>query len=301
MVATAAEERERLLPMILTSFWLTTVLLLVGGLANVHLVWLTTRCRFPIRWETFRLIMRYASIVDLSLCAGIASVVLWPYLMIFTGSDVTLSAKCMLYDRESLRFSGAMVVGCGIVVAARQTVTLLTFHDEEALLRRNRMRTARLLRDVTVVCAVVIVASELCKHIVPVFKFSLCYVVGTLTCRAVFLILVPVVVSAVLGGVVVGRAVAERPRSDQLSNAANLMGLLPSEDERAPEEVSDTRWNRAVIIMHVAAVTWFTMALAMAAAGVLTEPVNADTLYVLTSCTSLTSAWSLYAVVRYWS
>ncbi|KAK2185637.1 hypothetical protein NP493_229g02009 [Ridgeia piscesae] len=303
MAAMSVETRDRLLSRILTSFLLTTVLLLVGGLANVHLVWLTTRRRFPTRWETFRQIVRYASIVDLSLCAVLASVVLWPYVTILAGSDVAVTPTCTWYDRECLRFSGAMVVGCGIVAAARQTVTLLTFPEEEALLCRNRMRTARLMRDVTVVGVVVFVGSELCEHIVPEFRFSVCYVVGPMTCRAAFLLLVPVVASVAIGGVVLARAVAEQPRADQSSHAAKLAAeLLPPEgDERAPEEVSDTRWNRVVVVIHVAVVTWFTMALAMAAAGVLTEPVTATMLYLLSSCTSLTSAWSLYAVLRYWS
>ena len=301
MAATSVETRDRLLPMILTSFLLTTVLLVVGALANVHLVWLTTRRRFPIRWETFRQIVRYASLVDLSLCAVLACVALWPYVAILTGSDVAVT--CTWYDRDYLRFSGAMVVGCGIIVAARQTVTLLTFPEEEALLRMNRMRTVRLLRDVTVVAGVVFVVSELCEHILPEFKFSVCYVVGPMMCCAAVLLLVPVVASLVIGGCVLARGVAEQPRADQSLHAAKLAAELlpPEDDERTPEEVSDTRWNRVVVVIHVAAVTWFTMALAMAAAGVLTEPVTAITLYVLTSCSCLTSAWSLYAVLRYWS
>ena len=303
MAAMSVETRDRLLSRILASFLLMTVLLVVGGLANVHLIWLTTRRRFPTRWETFRLIVHYASIVDMSLCVVLAPVVLWPYVAILAGSDVAVTTRCTWYDLRSLQFCGAMVVGCGIVVAARQTVTLLTFEEEEALLRRNRMRTARLLRDVTIVGVVVFVGLELCRHIVPLFRFSVCYVVGRMTYQAADLLLVPVVATIVIGGVVLARAVAKRPRADQSAHAAKLSAeLLPPEDEeRAPEEVSDTRWNRAVVIIHVGAVTWFTMSLAMAAAGVLTELITTATLYVLTSCTSLTSVWSLYAVLRYWS
>ena len=301
MAPMSEETRDQLLPRILTSFLLSTALLLVGALGNVHLVWLTARRRFPVRWETCRQIVRYSSIVDLSLCAVLAPVVLWPYVAILTGSDVAVTARCTQYDLECLQLCGAMVVGCGIVVAARQTVTLLTFYDEEALLSRNRMRTVRLLRDVTVVGVVVFVGLQLCKHIVPTFRFSAYYVVGPMTFHAAVLLLVPVVATVIIGGAVVARA--QRPRADQSAQAAKLSAeLLPPEDEeRAPEEVSDTRRNRAVVVVHVAAVTWFTMSLAMAAAGVLTGPITASTLYVLTSCTSLASAWSLYAVLRYWS
>ena len=293
-------ESELLLSRVRTSSWLTAGLLLIGVSANVYLVWVTTRRRFTVRWETLRLILHYSSVVDLSMCAVLASVFMWPYVVIYTGSHV----KCTLHDRESLLSRGAILIASGVVVVARQTVTLLAFQDEVALLHRNRMRTARLLRDVAVVGVVYFVASEMCKRFAPVVSWSLCYVVGAMSFRGVHLFLVPIVVTVIIGIVVVTRPVAERqPPGDLLSDKATLTepSSKAPEVERAPEEVSDSRWNRLVIVAHVALVTWFTMMAAMAAAGVLTEPVSADTLFVLTSCTSLTSAWSVFAVIRYWT
>ncbi|KAI0226816.1 hypothetical protein LSAT2_022688 [Lamellibrachia satsuma] len=297
-------EREQLLPNLWTFSWLTAGLLLVGVSGNVYLVWVTTRRRFTVRWETFRLILRYSSVVDLSMCAVLASVVTWLYVVTYTGNDVKLTLKCPLYDRQGLLWSGAILVGNGVVVAARQAVTLLAFDSEVALLNRNRMRTARLLRDVAVVGVIYFGALGLSTRFAHVVDRSLCYVVGAMSFRAVHLFLVPIVVTVIIGIVVVTRPVAERqPPGDLLSDEATLTepSSKAPEDDSALEEVSHSRWNRLVIVAHVALVTWFTTMAAMAAAGVLIEPVSADTLFVLTSCTSLTSAWSVFAVITYWT
>ena len=48
--------------------WLVGIVLIVGVSANAYLVWLSARRRLSVRWETFSLILRYSSIVDMSLC-----------------------------------------------------------------------------------------------------------------------------------------------------------------------------------------------------------------------------------------
>ena len=44
--------------------WLTCVIFVTGVCANAYLVWSTTRPRFAVKWETFRLILRYTSAMD---------------------------------------------------------------------------------------------------------------------------------------------------------------------------------------------------------------------------------------------
>ena len=298
-----------------TFSWLVGGLLVVGLCANVYLVRVTARRRFPVRWDTFRLILRYSSVVDLSLCAVLASVILWSNVLLHNGSDVTLSLQCTHFDLDNVHYCGGIVVASGVVVAARQTVMLFTFDHEMALLRQNRMRTARLLKDITIVGAVCFLCTIMLTNFAPIVDLPLCHVVVPMTSRAIYLLIVPIVVSVVLGVVFVSRAsdsdseyerfeteVKHKFSNDSSCNVKIVeRSMTSAEVDDAPDGVSESRWNRFVIVLHVAVLTWFILAAAMAVAGVLVQQVSVDTLFVLTATTVLTSVWSAFAVIRHWT
>ena len=290
--------------------WLEGALLVVGLCANVYLVRVTDRRRFPVRWDTFRLILRYSSVVDLSLCAVLASVIMWSNVLFDTGSDVTLSLQCTHFDLDSVHYCGGIVFASGVVAAARQVVMLFTFDHEVALLRQNRMRTVRLLKDVAVVGFFGFLGTIAIGNFAPNVDLLVCYVIVPMTSRAIYLLLVPIVVSVVIGLVFVSRAfgtdsetkVKLRFSDDSSCNAKVVARSVTSaEVDDAPDEVSDSRWNRFVIVLHVAVLAWFIFAAAMAVAGVLMQQVSVDTLFLLTAATVLTSVWSAFAVIRHWT
>ncbi|KAI0229957.1 hypothetical protein LSAT2_019648 [Lamellibrachia satsuma] len=279
------------LPRIHTFSSLMAVLLGMGVLSNVYIFWITSRHRFPVRWDTIRLFLRYSSVIDVSLCCVLGSVALWPLVVLNIGQAKTLTLQCARCDLNLVFSGGLMFLACGVLVVTRQVITMFMFEVEMALLRQNRKRTMKLLVTVAVAGAVGFVAWRLLEIHQPVIDLPLCFVDGSMLSRPIYLFLVPVAVNVVIGVVVDAketRAVVEQsPQS--------------SEKETGPTEVSDSHRKRIIVVLHVAAFTWFILATGMATAGVLTEPLNIYILFVLTGTTSLTSAWTAFAVFNYWT
>ena len=282
---TTAEGNDGLLLAGLWAFsWLMGTLLVMGLGANVYLIRVSTRHRFPVQWDTFRTILRHSSVVDLSQCFALAAVVFRSVIMSRTGSRLeSSSVQCMRFDINSLLYAGGVVVASGVVVVARQTIMLVAFEQEVALLRQNRMRTARLVRDITVVGIVCLLATTALSPVAPSVDQPLCYVTWSMSSRLYQLVLVPVAVSVLVGVV----DVVSRPPD-----------TVPTSDS---EHVTDSRWTRFVISAHVAAITWFVLAAALTAAGLLLQPVSVDVLMALTGGVVLTSVWSAFAVARHWT
>ncbi|KAI0215054.1 hypothetical protein LSAT2_032914 [Lamellibrachia satsuma] len=286
------------------------VMLLVGVLANAYILWVTAQRRFPIRWETFRLILRYSSVVDLSMCVVLASVVLWPWVLYHTGNDVLVILECSRIDVDCVMLCSGCLVGSGIVVITRHANMLVTFDQEIGLCRQHSSRLKKLVMCVAVVCLVCFGASVLLKKTSPVFDLQLCLVACAASSRAVYLLLAPVAVNLALGIVVVMRASrqvtdVERPtRVDQddspICDNAKLIQQT-SEYDGVPTEVSDSRWKQLVIVVNVAGLTWFITGTAMTLAGVLLDSVSVGTMFVLTGCFALTSAWNAIAIAKYWT
>ena len=282
--------------------------LALGFFSNVYVIWTTTRRRFPVRWETFRLILRYSCFIDLSLCAGIAWIVLRPYLLFHTRSDVTLTVQCVRFDVDSAMFSGGMIVGSGVVALARQAFILFTFDQEMALLNHNCSRTLKLFRDVTVVGVACFVSCCLLNRFVPDFALLVCFATEGVTSRAIYVLLLPVVVNIALGVVVVARTTGpvtdcEIPQSTGvvIGHAACEAKLDDQASQSSPDEVSDSRWKRFVIIMNVGLITWFVMTAAMAFSGVLMMSLDINALALLSCISALISAWNAFAVFAYWT
>ncbi|KAI0218834.1 hypothetical protein LSAT2_029476 [Lamellibrachia satsuma] len=136
-----------------------------------------------------------------------------------------------------------------------------------------------------------------------------------MTSRAIYLLLVPIIVSVGLGVVFVSRAsdsdseyerfeteVKHKFSNDSSCNVKIVeRSMTSAEVDETPDGMSDSRWNRFVIVLHVAVLTWFILAAAMAVAGVLVQQVSVDTLFVLTAATVLTNVWSALAVTRHWT
>ena len=273
--------------------WLVGGLLVVGLCANVYLVRVTARRRFPVRWDTFRLILCYSSVVDLPLCVVLASVILWSNVLLHNGSDVTLSLQCTHLHLDNVHYCGGIVVASSVVVAARQTVMLFTFEHEVALLLGTMMLT----------------------NFAPIVDLELSHVVVPMASRTIYLLLVPIVVNVLIGVVFVLRAsgtdseydifemkVKHKFSDDSSWNAKTVERSMTSpEVDEAPDEVSDSRWNRFVIILHGAVLTWFIWVAPMAVAGMLMQRVSVETLYLLTAVPVLPSVWSAFAVFRHWT
>ena len=56
--------------------WLVATQLLVAVCANVCLLRATSQRRFPVHWDTFRVVLRLSGVVDLSLSVAVAVVVI---------------------------------------------------------------------------------------------------------------------------------------------------------------------------------------------------------------------------------
>ena len=301
------------LPSIRTFSSLMTVLLAVGFFSNVYLVWVTSRRQFPVRWETFRLFLRYSSIIDLSLCAAIVWIVLRSQLFFHVGDDVTLATECSNYGLGSVYYSSAIVIASGVVAAARQAIVLFTFDDEVTLFNENHLRTIKLLRDVAVVGVAGFVSCKLLNRFSPDFNISLCFITGGVTSRVIYVLLLPLIVNAILGVVVLAQPTDPITGWEQSQlTRVNMIdmpykakfadqSLLSSDVEREPAEVSDSRWKRFVIVRNVGLATWFVLTVTMAITGVLTSAIHIDTLAYLSGSFALTSAWSAFAVFKYWT
>ena len=305
MIGNVSADGEMLLRSIPTFSALMGILLSIGFLANAYIIWLTTRCRFLIRLETFRLILRYSSVVELSLCAVLASVVLQPWVSFHAGSDITLTLQCARFHIDNFLLFGACLVGSGVIVITRQVNTLLAFDQEFELFRQHRSRATKLCRDVAVAGVVCVIASVLLKKMAPSIDLPLCFVAVASTSRGVHLLIVPIVVNVAMGVVVISKASrpvidCERQQGDTWCDTTTLI-KQPVVVDHVSAEVSDCRWKRFVVVLNVAVLTWFTVAAAMALAGVLLQSVSVDTLLATTAVSAFTGAWSLYAVVRYWA
>ena len=285
---------------------LVGVLLLTGVLANGFIIWLTTRRHFLIRWQTFRLSLRYSKIIDLSLCAALAATIVWPWQMFDTGCDVIVTVDCKHFGLDKVLYTGVFAAASGVVVVCRQVSMLCTFEHEDVLLSQHSSRTVRLLADVVIVSVVSFTASLYVKLVVPEFDLPLCFVVHPAAPRAVYLFVAPAVVTLSLGIAVValpsGSADFERPRSmqptkDDLSDKAILVGPRPEEDE-VP---THSTWNRLVIVTNVPVLTWCLLLAAVAMAGQLLQPVSVGILFTLTSCMTLDGVWGVFSLVRHWT
>ena len=280
------------------------VLLLTGVLANGFVVWLSTRRHFLIRWQTFRLSLRYSKIIDLSLCAALAATIAWPWQMFDTGSDVIVAVDCKHFGLEKVLYTGVFAAASGVVVVCRQVSMLCTFEHEDVLLNQHSSRTVRLLGDVVIVSVVTFTASLYVKLVVPDFDLPLCFVVHPATPQAVYLFLAPAVVTLALGIAVAALPSTdfERPRSiqptnDDLSDKAILVGSRSEVDE-VP---THSTWNRLVIVTNVPVLTWCLLLAAIAMAGQLLQPVSVGILFTLTSCMALDGVWSVFSLVRHWT
>ena len=96
----------------------------LGVCANAYVVWTSTGRRFPVRWQTFRLNLLCSSVINLSLCTFFASILLWPLVLLQTGSDTTLTKQCIRFQLENVQFSGVILVGSGCSVGAGLTAGL---------------------------------------------------------------------------------------------------------------------------------------------------------------------------------
>ncbi|KAI0217041.1 hypothetical protein LSAT2_031050 [Lamellibrachia satsuma] len=299
-----------------SDMWLSSIqtfsslmaVLAVSFFSNVYVIWTTTRRRFPVRWETFRLTLRYSSVIDLSLCAAIAWNVLRPYLLFHSKSVVTLTLQCARFDVDSVMFSGGMIVASGVGAFARQAVILFTFDHEMALLNQNFSRTLKLFRDVSVVGVACFVLWCLLNRFVPDFAICICFFTGGVTSRAIYVLFVPVVVNIALGVVVVARTTGQVTECGILQSTGVVTVEMSCEaklgeqtPQSSPDEVSDSRWKRFIIVMHVGLITWFVMTAAMALSGVLMTSLDINALALLSCISTLTTAWNAFGVFAYWT
>ncbi|KAI0216403.1 hypothetical protein LSAT2_031617, partial [Lamellibrachia satsuma] len=186
----------------------------LGVCANAYIVWTSTGRRFPVRWETFRLNLLCSSVINLSLCTFFASILLWPLVFLQTGSDTTLTKQCTRFQLENVQFSGMILVASGVFVFIRQACLLFVTEDDVPLqLQQHNPRRLKLLRDIAILAVINFAFLMFLKRFMPIVDLPLCFVVGNMTSREIYLLLVPVVVVGVIFGVVVLARVS-RPDSD---------------------------------------------------------------------------------------
>ena len=282
------------------------IVLALGVCANVYLVWLSARRRLSVRWETFRLILRYSSLVDFSLCAVLASFVSWSFVVFHRTRGVSkLALQCSDFNLNSmLVYAGVITVSSGVVVAARQSTMLFAFEREATLVRQNRTRVVKLIRDLVCVGAICFVGTISMDLFGPVAKLPMCYIKGTISSHTALLLLVPIAVSVALGVMVIApadNADNENKATEKNLNMCDELAVSAKDVEDPPDQVSDSRWNRFVVMVHVVVLTWFILAAVMASVGVLLQPISVSTFFVLTGSTSLISVWSAYSMARHWT
>ncbi|KAK2172076.1 hypothetical protein NP493_994g00017 [Ridgeia piscesae] len=287
-----------------TFSWLMAIQLLVAVCANVYLLRVTSQRRFSVHWDTFRVVLRHSSVVDLSLCVAVAGVVIWSSLVL---NNDTLTVSCACYTLDQVLLAGAVVVAGGIVVCCRQAFVLVLFSDETPLLREHRFRVVNILRTVSVVAVVGLVIAALARCLLPSFEWSLCFVVGTVPPRAGYLLVVPVVVHFCLGVAFVAQAKpseAGRKQSPSVHIDVSCeklveQSLLTEQDGRTG--LSYSRWRCFIVEVNVGINTWLTMAAAMVMAGTLLPPPTVDTLLVMIGCTAAFSVWTSISVFLHWT
>ena len=288
--------------------WLTCVAFITGVCANAYLVWSTARRRFQVKWETFRLILRYTSVID-------SVVLLSCVLASYTGSDTTLPVQCKQFGSDDAYNCVCIAVGYGVTVVTRQTIMLVTFEQEVVLQRQNRMRVVKLLRDVAIVGFVSAIGVLLLDTFTSFFDLRLCYVIAESSSSGIIPVLVPIVASFVLGVFVVAPSpnthtdntqehkdieAATSDDATRISISAGDISMTSMEEHDISDHVSDSRWNRFIIILHATYISWFVLATAMAFGRLLTYSVAVDKLYILTGFTGV-SMWSCYSVTRRWT
>ena len=290
--------------------WLVGIVLTLGVCANVYLVWwLSAQRRLSVKWEPFRLTLRYSSLVDLSSCAVIVLFVTLSFAEFHARSDTRLSLQCGYFDLSSALVHGGMIkVSSGVVIAARQATML--GEKEITLVRQNRVLVVKLVRDLLIVGVVFFLGAILVDNFGPVVRLPMCYVVGKMTSHAILLLVAPIFVSALIGAVVIvgsTRNDNEDKRrytqttldiSDDLANSAKDVECLMTSIDDTPDQVSDSRWNRFVVMVRVAVLTWFILAAVMTLL-VLLQPVTANTFFVMAGISVLISVWSAYALAMH--
>ena len=281
--------------------WLVAVQLLVAVFANVYLLRATSQRRFPVHWDTFRVVLRHSSVVDLSLCVAVAVVVIWSSLVL---NNDTLTVSCACYTLDQVLLAGAVVVAGGIVACCRQVFVLILFDDETPLLREHRFRVVHLLRAVSVVAIVGVIIATVAKYLLSSFEMSLCFVLGTVPPRAGYLLVVPVVIHFGLGVAYVAQAKpseAGRKQSPSVPSCKNLVEQSSLAVTDGCTEIGDTRWRRFNLEVNVGIITWFIMAASMVMAGLHGLPPSGGTLLLVSGCTASCSVWSAVSVFRYWT
>ena len=284
--------------------WLMATQLLVAVCANVYILRATSQRRFPVHWDTFRVVLRHSSNIDLSLCVVVAVVVMWSSLV---HNDDTLTVACAWYNVDQWMLAGAVFVAGGIVVCCRQAFVLVLFNHEEPLFRENRFRVVNLVRTVSLVAFVVMVIAAAAKCLLSSFEVSLCFAVGTLPPHAGYLLVVPVIVNTALGVAFVVQAKpseAERKHSpsvhiDVSCNTLVEQSSLTVQDGRT--EIGDSRWRRFILEVNVGIITWFMVAASMVVAGLHGLAPSGDTLLIVSGCTASSCVWSAVSVFRYWT
>ena len=284
--------------------WLVATQLLVAVCANVYLLRATSQRRFPVHWDTFRVVLRHASVVDLSLCVAVAVVIILPSWVL---NDDTLTVSCTCYTLDQVLLAGAVAVAGGIVVCCRQAFTLVLFDDEAPQFRENRFRVVNLLRAVSVVAVVGLVIATEAKCLLPSFEWSLCVFVGTVPPCAAYLLVVPVVIHFGLGVAFVaqakrsedGRKQSPPVHIDVSCEKLAEQSSLTVQDGRI--EIGDSRWRRFILEVNVGIITWFIMTASMVIAGTLITPPSVDTLLIMIGCTTAFSVWTAISVFRYWT
>ena len=285
--------------------WLVGFVLALGVCANVYLIWMSARRRLSVKWEPFRLTLRYSSIVDLSSCAVLTLFVMLSFAMFHTRSDTMLSQQCGYFDLSSaLGHGGIMTVSSGVVIAARQATML--GKKEITLVRQNRVRVVKLVRDLLVVGVLFFLGAILVGNFGPVVRLPMCYVVGKMTSYVILLLAAPIFFSPLIGAVVIVGS-TRRDNEDKrqetqtnldLANSAKDGECLMTSIDDTPDQVSDSRWNRSVVMVRVAVLTWFILAAVMILL-VLLQPVTANTFFVLADISALISVWSVYALAMH--
>ena len=285
---------------------LTGALLLVGILANAYLLRLTGRNRFPLHWETARLSLRYSSVIDLSLCFVLVPVILWPWVNYQT--DVSLTLRCTRFDVDHVSFFGFVLVCIGVVVVCRQVCMLNMFQHETPLINEHGGRTVKLLRDVVILGTVSAVSYLFLPKFAPDIHLICCFVDGWLTSRNVYLFPLPVAVNVILGVIILARRSPPEVDAERQQLTQTTCGDLPDKAiDSLPvhvkrfEHMTHSQCDRAVILAWASLLTWCVLAASMALVGVLLQPSNVGTLFVVVSVSTLHSAWTVYAVSRYWT
>ncbi|KAK2160383.1 hypothetical protein NP493_1651g00018 [Ridgeia piscesae] len=285
--------------------WLVATQLLVAVCANVCLLRATSQRRFPVHWDTFRVVLRLSGVVDLSLSVAVAVVVIWSSLVV---NDDTLTVLCTCYTLDQMLLASGLVIVGGIVVCCRQVFVVVLFNDEEPLFRENRFRVVNLMGTVSLVAVVAVVIAAVARYLLSSFDVSVCFVDdGTVPPRSGYLLVLPVIVHIGLGVAFVAQAKCPETRRKQ-SPSVHMdvscekhveQSTLAVQDGRI--ELSDSRWKRFILVVNVGVITWFIIGVSIVMAGVYGLPPSGGTLVLVSGYAAACSVWSAVSVFRYWT